>query len=373
MGRSQKTKRISWASDVNLCQVRLFLSEESPSQVVLGTQEHLQAGKNESDENLPSGFGQTQLANPWRVKLSQIPLMKWRRPCRFEVNIEWEVVAGEESKEVMAQNQREMRVLEAIYPRPSSIPPNPSVLVNAEDSIANEENTPVVPVTPIEDDDDTPNSTTLQPQISQAALTSVLSNSAPGNLVDRDLLIKILSDPKMVEQLVSSHHARNVPSIGMPKYTSFCAQNKPPNGTQYNTPSLRPPPTNNAYLTSATQNGPFYPTPQIRMGPSTDLRPVASPSPGAPLKDINYCKSLIQQHGIERQDVSPSQEQHLNVVKSKLPKMMKPCMYFKSPKGCRNGANCAYQHDGSARNRVIGFPEVHNAKRMKSDGGIVGR
>jgi hypothetical protein len=35
----------------------------------------------------------------------------------------WQVVAGEESKESEVENQREMRVLEAVYPRPSAIPP----------------------------------------------------------------------------------------------------------------------------------------------------------------------------------------------------------------------------------------------------------
>lgn len=42
---------------------------------------------------------------------------------QFVVDIAWQVVAGDESLEIETQNQREMRVLEAIYPRPSSIPP----------------------------------------------------------------------------------------------------------------------------------------------------------------------------------------------------------------------------------------------------------
>lgn len=33
------------------------------------------------------------------------------------------MVAGEESEESEVQSQREMRVLEAVYPRPSAIPP----------------------------------------------------------------------------------------------------------------------------------------------------------------------------------------------------------------------------------------------------------
>lgn len=39
------------------------------------------------------------------------------------MNAAWRVVGGEESKEAEIQSQREMRVLEAIYPRPSAIPP----------------------------------------------------------------------------------------------------------------------------------------------------------------------------------------------------------------------------------------------------------
>lgn len=42
---------------------------------------------------------------------------------QFEVNREWKVVSGEESTEIEFQNQRERRVLEATYPRPSAIPP----------------------------------------------------------------------------------------------------------------------------------------------------------------------------------------------------------------------------------------------------------
>lgn len=41
---------------------------------------------------------------------------------QIEVNPTWRVAVGEESTEVEDQPQREMRVLEAIYPRISSIP-----------------------------------------------------------------------------------------------------------------------------------------------------------------------------------------------------------------------------------------------------------
>jgi len=39
------------------------------------------------------------------------------------LDVTWQVVAGEESKKSEVENQREMRVLEAVYPRPSAIPP----------------------------------------------------------------------------------------------------------------------------------------------------------------------------------------------------------------------------------------------------------
>lgn len=42
---------------------------------------------------------------------------------QFILDVEWQVVRGEESKEVEIQNRRELRVLEAYYPRQSAIPP----------------------------------------------------------------------------------------------------------------------------------------------------------------------------------------------------------------------------------------------------------
>ena len=41
----------------------------------------------------------------------------------------WQVVAGEESTEVEAEKLREIRVLEAVYPRLSATPPRLSFLL----------------------------------------------------------------------------------------------------------------------------------------------------------------------------------------------------------------------------------------------------
>ncbi|KAH6776601.1 hypothetical protein C2S52_014162 [Perilla frutescens var. hirtella] len=508
MGGSQKSKRVSWASDVNLCQVRLFLSEECPSQVAMGTQDHLQAKKTlraggmGSDDNLPPGFEGIQPANPWAAKLSQISLVKWKCPPRFEVDCSWRVVAGDESREIETQNQREMRVLEAIYPRPSAIPLNPSALVGAEDLTNNDQCTPVVPITPIEDEDaslDTSYATsmvsnrtpmiahqqhlphgkfssqvkaTLKPAVgfsltgmepdiiaaAQAALSSVMSNSDQGNLIDRELLMKILSDPKMIEQLITSHAAS---SSGQNAAASSCAQSMPSSSTIHGMPVIG----SESVATSSTQNmlpsslqgitaigtknvasssspgmpstsaqyipnlvsppqgsfdpvniavhrreqpfsarvtrlemvapsvsaasGPFHPP--SRTGSIPHLRPSVSdvisapvPSVAAPVtKDINYYKSLIQQHGGERRESMPPQFSHqsnqpepLNNMMMKprdsKPKIMKPCIYFNSSRGCRNGANCAFQHDATSQQKVNSIPEVQGTKRVKLDREITG-
>ena len=42
---------------------------------------------------------------------------------QFVMNSNWCVAAGEESREVESQKLREMRLLEAVYPRSSAIPP----------------------------------------------------------------------------------------------------------------------------------------------------------------------------------------------------------------------------------------------------------
>ncbi|KAL6506751.1 hypothetical protein OROHE_022583 [Orobanche hederae] len=437
MGGSQKSKRVAWASDVNLCQVRI------------GTQDHLQAkalwsvqtGDMGSDVNLPPGFEGLQPASPWTAKLSQIPLIKWRYPPRFVVDIAWQVVAGDESLEIEMQNQREMRVLEAIYPRPSSIPPNPSTFVAAEDPTNHDQRTPVVPITPIEDEDaaiDTssyasPTAVNTNPMIFQpqqanfssqvssaiinphqpngistigrvepdavaAALTSVISNSKQGNtntnnLIDSGLLIKILRDPKMIEQLMtnlqassSSPSTQNIPSSGLQVPPAVGSRNHvPPPPDVPSSSSMR----NNAPSTSGMQYTPNSRYPPLSQGPTAASRPMQPgplyPPPSPPVtKDLNYYKSLIQQHGAERRESSSgpqvgrqTSQEHVNVVmkpRESKPKIMKPCIYFNSSKGCRNGADCSYQHDISAQQRVVGggIREVQSAKRAKVDREITG-
>ncbi|KAL4575505.1 hypothetical protein LXL04_022351 [Taraxacum kok-saghyz] len=353
----QKSKRLSWASDLNLCQVKLFLSDESPSQVGLGGQDHLQAKESwHSDDNLPPGFEGIQPANLFQNKLSQITLIQWKCPSRFVVDPNWQVTAGEESKEVDLESQREMRVLEAVYPRPSAIPPNPASPI--QDESYNDHLTPLIPVTPIEDDDTSSVPTTngmpppgIEPDVMNAAYTALTTamSSSQGNLIDPNLLIKILSTPTLIEKLVSTH---GPPSAAM----------LPP-VTAAHVPSSTP----------SSSTAPHY----ARLGGPVHVH-VPPPPPPPPLppvevnipakKDISYYKSLIQQHGGEKG------EEMNNGLKSRdaKGKILKPCIYYNSARGCRHGANCVYQHDSSSQQRVSSLPESQTAKRMKIDREITG-
>jgi hypothetical protein len=128
---SRRSRRVSWASGGNLCKVRLFLSEDSPSQAGLRPQDNLQAKGSwllhaagpSSDDSLPPGFESLPPSNDLKIDMSQIPLIRWKCPPHIVLEQDWHIVAGEESREIEIQNERINGALEAIYPRPSNIPP----------------------------------------------------------------------------------------------------------------------------------------------------------------------------------------------------------------------------------------------------------
>jgi hypothetical protein len=137
---------------------------------------------------------------------------------------------------------------------------------------------------------------------------------------------------------------------------------------------------------TATPSGSFYTQPNgTGMGvlPSARVLPPgvpSSPSIGATqAKDMSYYKNLIQQHGGDRQEtpqqfggrynhqIGTSQDLVNSKSRESKHKIMKPCIYFNTPRGCRNGANCAYQHDSSSQKKGSSIAEVQSAKRMKMD------
>lgn len=68
--------------------MKLFLSEESPSLIGLGGQDHLQAKASwppyttgaGQDDNLPPGFEESHPANVLHNKLSEISVIQWQCP-----------------------------------------------------------------------------------------------------------------------------------------------------------------------------------------------------------------------------------------------------------------------------------------------------
>ncbi|KAI4336805.1 hypothetical protein L6164_015286 [Bauhinia variegata] len=408
-----KSKTVSWASDIDLCQVRLFLSEESPSQVGSNSQDHLQAktslllhsGETSPDDIRPPGFEGNISSDQLQIKPSQIPVIRWIDPPKIVLNFTWQVVAGEESKEVEDENQREMRVLEAIYPRPSSIPPNPSVSTDVENCHCIDVQAPSIPITPIEDEDvaldsssDVPlgsHPSSLVPGMpdsksparvhgveSDVAVTNIMKSSDEhGNSIDPELLNKILSKPEVIEKLVKDYGASN---------NLQYVPNARPASVAFPNP---PAPVNQAETNAAFSASPSYPQPTWGPGahiptqwlppPAVNPVPVSSSVGAPPTKDLHYYKSLIQQHGGERQEnlshfsnrriqqpVANQETAQNSRPREPKPKIMKPCIYFNTPRGCRNGANCAYQHDVAFQPRGSAVPGVQGSKRMKMDSEI---
>ncbi|KAJ6826373.1 zinc finger CCCH domain-containing protein 30 [Iris pallida] len=568
-GLKQRRKRVSWARDGNLCKVRLFLSEDAPSQSGFGAQDHLQAkaawllhtaGVVDSNDCLPPGFEKSHKHQP-RIEISQIPIIKWQRPPLLVVNPEWLVVAGEESQDVAIENQRHLGVLEAIYPRPYSIPPNPAFALDAQQATVCDSQTPLIPITAIEDEDTTeesdaasssncalvqsqghtvaaspqhipqdlrysvqqpqpneapqipnlsrvetpPMATTMEmvmagmapgaePDILAAAsavFTAIMKTCEEGSLVDRDLLVKILSNPVMIERLATEYggpkqiaQLKQDPLASTPQPVAATSAGAPPKHgslppTSAGAPPLHvslPPASQHVAATSAgapphhvslprvsqhvaaatTAGAPPLPLasqhvattlaaamPQSAPPGHTQISaitPLSAPAPHSfqlpnmitpstlnahhspgqmpaipppakapPVKDVNYYKSLIELHGGEKQEAfdqkpfqfknagghqfsssgSLQQDYHNNMMgpnsmvveafghggaqkqSDVKPKVSKPCVYFNTPRGCRHGASCLFQHDGSTPHLAF-EQQKDSAKRIKLDRDIGG-
>lgn len=315
---------------------------------------------------------------------------------------------------------------------------SPSVSAEIEGLQHNDQQTPLIPITAIEDEEASAfglaapynlpmnsqapsldsvipvptvsNSPALgiDPQVAVAALSEITRSNGNGSLIDHELLVKILGNPNLMEKLVTDYGptsgaASNVHNVPRPTRPLVSQPDHPPvalsNPSHMSSPSLM-----------ATSSGPLFYPPQpngVGLGhnhPNAWVRPPPGGFPAAAstsssgasqTKDMNYYKNLIQQHGGERQEVTQqfgnrynqpllgmtaTQESLVNNPRPRdsKPKIMKPCIYFNSSRGCRHGANCAYQHDTSSTHHQRGSggggssnssstPEVQNSKRMKMD------
>ncbi|GMI66059.1 hypothetical protein like AT1G19860 [Hibiscus trionum] len=478
MKRSRKTNRVSWAPGVNLCQVKLFLKEECPSKVGGEHQDTLQAKTSWTlhpsgmcATDLPPGFEGSHYIGGYKYNLANIPRIQWKIPRKFALNFNWHVVAGEESQEVEFQKLRENRVLEAVYPRLTAIPPNPSVSPDVEVEHYDDSRIPLVPLTPIEDDEGedvssgiavpktasnfetpallmlpglsnsgTPNmphrasSAAEEPipgvssDMMAAALTTVTKSKEQGGLVDTDLLVKILSDPEMVEKLIHNHGHPSIaadgnvvtapsfvsePEIGLTslpcsKPATISSPMPADRNTNHLVKEFQPVlsmPVSRASIASnpnvsmisghkaANGTSAAYSTlnqvhPALSMMPVQPATAITSTTAmqkmeASTVKDANYFKNLIREHGRQKEEAKAhniSQTgSHLNQIQNLKPgasktKFRKPCMFYNSSKGCRQGSNCTYLHDNKSLQWQIGRTlETPSAKRMKLSGEITGR
>ncbi|KAF2936357.1 zinc finger CCCH domain-containing protein 30 [Oryza sativa Japonica Group] len=465
---SRRSRRVSWASGGNLCKVRLFLSEDSPSQAGLRPQDNLQAKGSwllhaagpSSDDSLPPGFESLPPSNDLKIDMSQIPLIRWKCPPHIVLEQDWHIVAGEESREIEIQNERINGALEAIYPRPSNIPPNPFLSLDVKDAHYDDSKTLLVPLIPLEDDDasdqlegptldlpshynitgvsNTPVSAeqqppcggaissgfTIEPQAAVSATVTAIMQTIQsnqngsmadqnGSTIDQELLFKILSDPSQLQRLMkecgpvrheqsaSSSVVAPLVSIPPPQIT---ASSPAPFSDHVGTfhgmnPTLPPPPPMMnrppSTIPSVAMNHPPSSSPAMNFGSAL---PSSSPSVNfgsVPGRGVGYYKTLIHQHGGERleqpfeqhgmqfgmyRQPGPPQNGGIDAMNGAAAMVsrdgkvrpMKPCAYFNSPKGCRNGASCTFLHDASAPTRKD-HQKQKGSKRIKLDNTMGGR
>nr|ADQ43209.1 zinc finger CCCH-type protein [Schrenkiella parvula] len=234
-----KKSRVSWPSDKMLCQVKMFQKEECPAKVAS------QSCSKPKASNLPPGYEGTEYAT--RRNISHIPRIRWKRPPKFILNDDLLVACGGESTETRCENLRIAKVLEAFYPHRSVIP-TPCVSPAVEVESYDDSKTTNISLTPIEDEPEavavepphnSKSSTAvfgLGPDLSlaaSAALSALMKTKEQGSLVDADLLVKFLSDPKIIKNLLNNTLNSTNNTEPPPRHvTSSAMDRNPPTITQ---------------------------------------------------------------------------------------------------------------------------------------------
>ncbi|XP_054824542.1 zinc finger CCCH domain-containing protein 6-like isoform X2 [Prosopis cineraria] len=243
-------------------------------------------------------------------------LMIYLLALKFALSQNWLVAAGEESKEKVDQKLREMKVLEAVYPRPSAIPPSPSVSLDVQEEDYDDNLTPLIPIVPIEEEElmdvnpelpatiDTPAtsqaqslhqyiSTTDRPICSQPSTSSslaltgtsgleaelaaasavaaaIMNSNEQGSSVDMDLLVRILNDPLLIAKLKSVHDGAAVTTVN----TSANIVGLSSSGFKCTSPSVPSPPLRPDKPTSGVN-----PSSTVGLFPDSGLVPATSSVP----------------------------------------------------------------------------------------------
>ncbi|CAN6903949.1 unnamed protein product [Brassica oleracea] len=329
MKRSKKS-RVSWPSGPKLCQVKLFRTEDCPAKVASQAQRHTYPKQSISKPrvpDLPPGFEGNHYAE--KLSVSTIPRIKWKRPSKFIVSGTWLMGDGGESTERRTENLRISKVLEAIYPHRSTIPSRPSVSPVVEAESFDDSKTPTIRLTPIEDEsessEESSNTTASKqssletkpsiqglvsgpaPELSlaaaSAALATLMKTKEQGSMIDPDLLIKLLSNPKMIKHLITDTTGKSSEPKNQPLETNTINPTRLVAEPATPLPMTKPQPTIIPQKQGFTASQPFTNPEQRRVSPpKTEQRRVSPPKP------VN-------------QNISP-----LNQVPVSIPMSVQPCV-----------------------------------------------
>ncbi|XP_030469198.1 zinc finger CCCH domain-containing protein 45-like isoform X2 [Syzygium oleosum] len=285
-GRTRKSKRVSWASDDKLCQVS-----------------DLNGAKFDA---VPPGHGGSSSAKQSRERI-HIPCIRWTCPPRFAVSSNWLVAAGEESKDAGAEVSRELRVLEAFYPRSMYIPSSPFVSPAVARENYDDTLTPIIPIIGIEEMDTSQGENTtsiegkqtkssgvetitvgdVQISVGDAELaaaaavmffTVLVKNCEQGNMVDTDVLVKFLHDPQMIGKFLKN----KTPSPESKQASPQISQSSPP---------LSLPESKQTTLSLPMSSTELPPTESKLIGQPTLLRPEVLPSESKQMRPPNLLSS----------------------------------------------------------------------------------
>ncbi|KAI5081981.1 hypothetical protein GOP47_0001724 [Adiantum capillus-veneris] len=430
-----RMKNVTWATPECMHQVRLFAVEDAPASLGLVSQDLLEAKKvrmirpsSAIDVHPGSGSAVTKRAKlEMATVLAMDAQLTWKCPKTVIYNPSWLVAAGEDSSEVPAQMHREVRVLEAFYPRVSAIPASPIELPKAELEI-DTSNPLQIPLVSYEDDEyahsggirstthDTISSGTsvgLAPQIDSdpdvaaaaAAAFAVLKAQERGSSIDRELLIKILSNPILTDYLKNSN--MTLPTSGSNSVPAACISEPVENdkerdclgawttlgrGThapppvekgvsQWQQGSPMGQPSSSNMRRSLLRRAPFYEQERgilgngkVAYGMNTFMEQLYEDAskklfPHSHIRCIPTNETLRQSPffhesmaarnivGLNCQpflesgpSVVPPYPKKGTAVRERMPvaasaKIRKPCLFFNTPKGCRNGIHCNFLHE----------------------------
>lgn len=252
-------KAVSWPPEDQICQIRFFMSDDAPASIASGQAvfelNHIrssctQGSYPDASLDVPPGF-HGLVAKRARINIAMSAEMTWCCPQKFIQDCDWLVADGDESRDSGVQKQRELRVLEAFYPRLTSIPGSPMEPAESVKCV-DDSCVPIIPLVAIEEEDESaedgvkeefvsdggvaghgmPNNDqkshhpaigfpmqppnfskhlqdpTMDPKVAAAAACLAIHKIGANGLVDQELLLEILRNPALVKSLTLFNASR---------------------------------------------------------------------------------------------------------------------------------------------------------------------